>query len=104
MCSLHAPRSVALSTTKQSPSITVDGISTYPGLGFGPMGPVAPLPGEVPGKQLRQQQVTTTEAVTTVKPKKERTFVIAAVEFHRVETPFLIGVWIFFASIAKIGK
>ncbi|XP_039755512.1 sodium/hydrogen exchanger 3 isoform X3 [Pararge aegeria] len=91
------------STTKQSPSITVDGISTYPGLGFGPMGPVAPLPGEVPGKQLRQQQVTTTEAVTTVKPKKERTFVIAAVEFHRVETPFLIGVWIFFASIAKIG-
>ncbi|XP_052741735.1 sodium/hydrogen exchanger 3 isoform X5 [Bicyclus anynana] len=90
------------STTKQSPSITVDGISTYPGLGFGPMGPVAPLPG-APGTQLRQQQITTTEAVTTAKPKKERTFVIAAVEFHRVETPFLIGVWIFFASIAKIG-
>ncbi|XP_045766691.1 sodium/hydrogen exchanger 3 isoform X4 [Maniola jurtina] len=91
------------STTKQSPSIAVDGISTYPGLGFGPMGPVAPLPGQPPGTQLRQQQVTTTEAVTTVKPKKERTFVIAAVEFHRVETPFLIGVWIFFASLAKIG-
>ncbi|CAG9561351.1 unnamed protein product [Danaus chrysippus] len=92
------------STTKQSPSIIVDGISTYPGLGFGPMGPVAPLPGEPPGTQLRQQQETTTqEATTTPKPKKERTFVIAAVEFHRVETPFLIGVWIFFASIAKIG-
>ncbi|XP_047534409.1 sodium/hydrogen exchanger 3 isoform X4 [Vanessa atalanta] len=91
------------STTKQSPSITVDGISTYPGLGFGPMGPVAPLPGEPPGTQLRQQQETTTETTTTAKPKKERTFVIAAVEFHRVETPFLIGVWIFFASLAKIG-
>ncbi|XP_050351491.1 sodium/hydrogen exchanger 3 isoform X1 [Nymphalis io] len=91
------------STTKQSPSIRIDGISTYPGLGFGPMGPVAPLPGEPPGTQLRQQQETTTETTTTVKPKKERTLVIAAVEFHRVETPFLIGVWIFFASLAKIG-
>lgn len=69
------------------------------------MGPVAPLPGEPPGTQLRQQQETTTqEATTTQKPKKERTFVIAAVEFHRVETPFLIGVWIFFASLAKIGN
>ncbi|KAG6444747.1 hypothetical protein O3G_MSEX003560 [Manduca sexta] len=91
------------STTKTSPSITVDGISTYPGLGFGPMGPVAPLPGEPLGTQLRQNQETTTDLPTTIKPKKERTFVIAAVEFHRVETPFLIGVWIFFASIAKIG-
>ncbi|CAH2090980.1 unnamed protein product [Euphydryas editha] len=91
------------STTKTSPSITVDGISTYPGLGFGPMGPVAPLPGEPPGTQLHQQQETTTETTTTAKPKKERTFVIAAVEFHRVETPFIIGLWIFFASIAKIG-
>lgn len=92
------------STTKQTPSITVDSMSTYPGLGFGPMGPVAPLPGDVPGTQLQQKQETTTDIPTTEKPKKERTFVIAAVEFHRVETPFLIGLWIFFASIAKIGK
>ncbi|XP_075978812.1 na[+]/H[+] hydrogen exchanger 2 isoform X4 [Anticarsia gemmatalis] len=91
------------STTKQSPSITVDGISTYPGVGFGPMGPVAPFPGEPPGTQLRQHQDTTTSLPSTEKPKKERTFVIAAFEFHRVETPFLIGLWIFFASIAKIG-
>ncbi|CAH2039478.1 unnamed protein product, partial [Iphiclides podalirius] len=91
------------STTKHTPSITVDGMSTYPGLGFGPMGPVAPLPGDSPGTQLQQKQETTTETPTTVKPKKERTIVIAAVEFHRVETPFLIGLWIFFASIAKIG-
>ncbi|XP_013172576.1 PREDICTED: sodium/hydrogen exchanger 3 isoform X1 [Papilio xuthus] len=91
------------SSTKQTPSITVDGISTYPGLGFGPMGPVVPLPGDPPGTQLRQKQETTSELPTTVKPKKERSIVIAAVEFHRVETPFLIGLWIFFASIAKIG-
>ncbi|XP_028042316.1 probable Na(+)/H(+) antiporter nhx-9 isoform X6 [Bombyx mandarina] len=83
--------------------MTVDGISTYPGLGFGPMGPVEPLPGEPPGTQLRQNQDTTTELPTTEKTKKERTFVIAAFEFHRVETPFLIGLWIFFASLAKIG-
>ncbi|XP_063828272.1 sodium/hydrogen exchanger 3 isoform X2 [Ostrinia nubilalis] len=91
------------STTKQSPSITVDGSSTYPGLGFGPMGPVAPLPGEPLGTQLRQNQESTTDLPATVKTKKERTFVIAAFEFHRVETPFLIGLWIFFASLAKIG-
>ncbi|XP_049874161.1 sodium/hydrogen exchanger 3 isoform X2 [Pectinophora gossypiella] len=92
------------STTKQTPSIAVDGMSTYPGLGFGPMGPVAPLPGEPPGTQLRQQAETTTEAPeATDTPKKERTLVIAAFEFHRVETPFLIGLWIFFASLAKIG-
>ncbi|XP_073947000.1 na[+]/H[+] hydrogen exchanger 2 isoform X6 [Choristoneura fumiferana] len=89
------------STTKQSPSITVDGTSTYPGLGFGPMGPVAPLPGEPPGTQLRQQLETTSELPATEKTK--RTLVIAAFEFHRVETPFLIGLWIFFASLAKIG-
>ncbi|XP_047515787.1 sodium/hydrogen exchanger 3 isoform X2 [Pieris napi] len=91
------------STTKSSPSIAVDGISTYPGLGFGPMGPVAPLPGEPPGTQLRQKQEITTATPSTEEPKKERTLVIAAFEFHRVETPFLIGLWIFFASIAKIG-
>ncbi|CAG4962584.1 unnamed protein product [Colias eurytheme] len=92
------------STTKASPSIAVDGISTYPGLGFGPMGPVAPLPGEPPGTQLQQKQDTTTELPVTQEPKKESTLVIAAFEFHRVETPFLIGVWIFFASLAKIGQ
>lgn len=31
-------------------------------------------------------------------------YAVASVEFARVETPFLIGVWIFCASLAKIGK
>ncbi|CAH1977930.1 unnamed protein product [Acanthoscelides obtectus] len=28
---------------------------------------------------------------------------VISVSFHRVETPFIIGLWIFFASLAKIG-
>lgn len=29
---------------------------------------------------------------------------VTTVDFSRVETPFIIGIWILFASIAKIGK
>lgn len=29
---------------------------------------------------------------------------LATIDFGRVETPFIIGVWILFASIAKIGE
>lgn len=29
---------------------------------------------------------------------------ITTIDFSRVETPFIIGVWILFASIAKIGE
>ena len=29
---------------------------------------------------------------------------VTTVDFARVETPFIIGVWILFASIAKIGE
>lgn len=69
------------------------------------MGPVVPMPGEPPGTQLRQHQDTTTNLPSTEKPEKKiKKLVIAAFEFHRVETPFLIGLWIFFASIAKIGE
>nr|CAD7195093.1 unnamed protein product [Timema douglasi] len=43
----------------------------------------------------------TTEGKDPVKPIKR--YEVAAVEFARVETPFIIGLWIFFASLAKIG-
>ena len=39
---------------------------------------------------------------TTLKLVKE--YKIFSIEFHRIETPFIIGIWIFFASVAKIGK
>jgi hypothetical protein len=29
---------------------------------------------------------------------------VMTVDFSRVETPFIIGIWILFASIAKIGE
>lgn len=29
---------------------------------------------------------------------------VTTVDFSRVETPFIIGVWILFASVAKIGE
>lgn len=29
---------------------------------------------------------------------------VTTIDFSRVETPFIIGVWILFASIAKIGE
>uniref|UniRef100_A0ABD2XJA0 Sodium/hydrogen exchanger n=2 Tax=Trichogramma TaxID=7490 RepID=A0ABD2XJA0_9HYME len=40
-----------------------------------------------------------------MKPKTENLaeYNIFSIEFHRVETPFIIGIWIFSASVAKIG-
>ncbi|XP_025836783.1 probable Na(+)/H(+) antiporter nhx-9 [Agrilus planipennis] len=32
-----------------------------------------------------------------------KSYEISSVDFHRVETPFIIGIWIFSASLAKIG-
>lgn len=36
--------------------------------------------------------------------KMEKRYPVIQVSFHRVETPFIIGLWIFCASLAKIGK
>lgn len=36
--------------------------------------------------------------------KKDLSYPIAVVEFERVQTPFIIGIWILSASVAKIGK
>ncbi|XP_059474153.1 Na(+)/H(+) exchanger protein 2-like isoform X2 [Neocloeon triangulifer] len=48
----------------------------------------------------------TAASTTTEKPPKEHQvhrYPVASVEFARVETPFIIGLWIFCASLAKIG-
>ncbi|XP_078038317.1 na[+]/H[+] hydrogen exchanger 2 isoform X3 [Augochlora pura] len=87
----------------------------YPGKSFGPMGPIdGSLPDDVSFRSLSagndeggpveshlSSQVGMIGARDFSRPKPE--YHIVAVEFHRVETPFVIGIWIFFASIAKIG-
>ncbi len=37
-------------------------------------------------------------------PKPTVEFPISSVDFDRVQTPFIIGIWILSASVAKIGK
>lgn len=52
-------------------------------------------------------ETTTIEAVTTeetITQKPVQRYPVASVSFHRVETPFIIGMWIFCASLAKIGR
>ncbi|XP_012229515.1 sodium/hydrogen exchanger 3 isoform X2 [Linepithema humile] len=101
-----------------------DPYGAYPGLGFGPMGPVvrSVLPNDAtlrslssasdnagePAKDAQQPAARSSDDATAVlapgdehSPKTE--YHIISVEFPRVETPFLIGIWIFFASLAKIG-
>ncbi|XP_032681854.1 probable Na(+)/H(+) antiporter nhx-9 isoform X2 [Odontomachus brunneus] len=111
--------------------------SAYPGMGFGPMGPVrsalsndatlrslSSASGDNAVSQSKDSQLTARSADDVVadaapaiggessssssssshdeqSPKPE--YHIISVEFPRVETPFVIGIWIFFASIAKIG-
>jgi len=103
-----------------------DPYGAYPGLGFGPMGPVArsALPndatlrslssssgndGDDAGSGQRQldsdsQQVAARSADDDAELPPKPEYHIITVEFPRVETPFVIGIWIFFASIAKIGE
>lgn len=45
----------------------------------------------------------TDEPTTTAKVPVKR-YEVMKVEFHRVETPFIIGLWIFCASLSKIGE
>nr|KAF7413293.1 hypothetical protein H0235_013144 [Vespula pensylvanica] len=83
----------------------------YPGSSFGPMGPLyESLPDEVSTRSLSVSNTADIDSSLLSKddrgvdkPKSEVEYHIMSVEFHRVETPFVIGIWIFFASIAKIG-
>lgn len=80
----------------------------YPGSSFGPMGPLyESLSDKVSTRSLSADIDSSSPSVDdrgVDKPKTEVEYHIMSVEFHRVETPFVIGIWIFFASIAKIGK
>ncbi|XP_029175073.1 probable Na(+)/H(+) antiporter nhx-3 isoform X2 [Nylanderia fulva] len=104
------------------PEFPGDPYAAYPGLGFGPMGPVvrSALPNDATLRSLSSaagaadeaaqhpegtQQLTARDSNTKhdVEQKPKPEYRIITVEFPRVETPFVIGIWIFFASLAKIG-
>lgn len=54
---------------------------------------------------LDELTMSTVEYSETSKPQtKDKRYPVISVSFHRVETPFIIGLWIFCASLAKIGK
>lgn len=84
----------------------------FPGTQFGPMGPIDRNDIRT-GKDIMMSKDVrnlasdsgSTDPISTSAPEaKLREYAIFTVEFHRVETPFVIGLWIFFASLAKIGK
>lgn len=54
---------------------------------------------------LDEMTKSTVEYSETSKPQtQDKRYPVISVSFHRVETPFIIGLWIFCASLAKIGK
>ncbi|XP_022904070.1 sodium/hydrogen exchanger 3 isoform X3 [Onthophagus taurus] len=90
----------------------------YEGMEFGPMGPPQNKPGDVaslkteanPRTSRDSPSSSTTDStdspdVSSEGPeiKNPTRYPVFSVSFHRVETPFIIGLWIFCASIAKIG-
>lgn len=81
----------------------------YDGMDFGPLGPSTY---NEPGSQKTDNLGMTSPCITTTSSsgsqEPENTgpirYQVASVSFHRVKTPFIIGLWIFCASLAKIGK
>ena len=53
---------------------------------------------------FKSQNFNSSKLKVTSEFKKKKEYAIFSTEFHRVETPFIIGIWIFSASVAKIGK
>lgn len=62
----------------------------FAGMDFSPMGP-------------KTSTETLNPEIKENAGKPER-YEVASVNFQRVKTPFIIGLWIFCASLAKIGK
>lgn len=71
----------------------------YDGVMFGPMGPNRK-------DEPVTEKITSTTQESQENNKKDapKRYQVVSVSFHRVETPFIIGLWIFCASLAKIGK
>ncbi|GAB0095324.1 Sodium/hydrogen exchanger [Sergentomyia squamirostris] len=84
--------------------------STYPGLDFGPMGPGKRAAEILAAEPTTPNSAVGSEAKESSTNEKEgggghhgERYPVTTVEFSRVETPFIIGIWILSASIAKIG-
>lgn len=87
-----------------------------PSLSLEPPNLNLPSPGDINNKNyedsalpsIKQEQSTAhmlaTEDVATHDEHKVERYPVTTIDFSRVETPFIIGVWILFASIAKIGE
>ncbi|XP_053593864.1 probable Na(+)/H(+) antiporter nhx-9 isoform X4 [Microplitis demolitor] len=89
----------------------------YPGKSFGPMGPIDRTflddslrnlesgdDGGVNGRDpAADGNAANGNSNGVIGHQKRTEYKVFSVEFHRVETPFIIGIWIFFASLAKIG-
>lgn len=82
----------------------------YDGVQFGPLGPVNRdgLSAGDPAATTKGGPATDSSASSssTEEPTKKpiERYKVASVSFSRVEVPFIIGLWIFCASLAKIGK
>lgn len=77
----------------------------YPGKKFGPMGPIdRKFPDDTLRSLESNKNIDNQNLDDKQSDKPLRQYQVFHVEFHRVETPFIIGIWIFFASIAKIGE
>lgn len=103
-----APANVVFSHTRSV--ITTDrneqetSSGAYPGLQFGPMGPIDRTGALVSSKLVKHEPLQQHTTSTNVQKAQVERYKIMTFDFTRVETPFLIGLWIFCASLAKIGK
>lgn len=93
----------------------------YKGVNFGPMGPTRT--GVTDNTENTEKSINNNNndnlgtghtdglftdelSSTTDKPNEEviKRYPMVSTSFRRVETPFIIGLWIFCASLAKIGE
>ena len=79
----------------------------YDGVQFGPMGPARRdgTPNDWGDRDAAAaRSAASTEDSRAANDSEDIRYPVASVSFQRVRTPFIIGLWIFCASLAKIGK
>lgn len=81
--------------------LTGGSVSAYP-RGDGDV--LNPLDDEMPLTMSIPVEADSTDPPSTETPEPIEHYQVLKVEFTRVETPFIIGIWIVCASLAKIGE